>query len=169
MSMSNKKQRKRVDTLLKGLTYGSAMVSLIILSSIFLFVFSRGAHLLNFELITSDYHAKGYVTELLSVDPCDCIDTPIFPEGVYYAPKFGVAFEDDIDLLGKNVVEIAYIHPNSPLLSMTDKGIGTEKVALKTDYSIIRIAFHDQPTALSRYGAEAMANQLNQADHIREM
>ncbi|PKK96182.1 MAG: phosphate ABC transporter, permease protein PstA, partial [Tenericutes bacterium HGW-Tenericutes-3] len=50
-----------------------------------------------------------------------------------------------------------------------NKGIGTDNLVLEPGYSIIRIAYNDAPSSLSRFGAEQMINDFDQKDHFREL
>ena len=158
------------DGILQGITYLSSTVSLITLLAIVLFVFGRGYKLLNFDLIVENFESQGYVADLFDdFIFCDCPATIDLSDDFYYSEKWGIALSDGTDLLGKNIIEIEYIHPDSPFKMVQDKGIGEEPIILRTDYDIIRIAFEDYPTALSRYGAKNMIDSLNANNSIREI
>jgi len=168
--MSSNIKRKTTDLFLQGLTYLASSISLITLLSIIVFVFGKGYKLINFQLIINDYESKGYVAELQHGSQfCNCDAQMDFEDGTYYSRRWGIAFSDSIDLLGKNVVEVEYVSPFSPFRALQDKGIGTEPILMRTDYTIIRIAFDDKPSALSRDGAQIMANELDNSDSFREI
>ncbi|TNF09021.1 MAG: phosphate ABC transporter permease PstA, partial [Bacillota bacterium] len=103
------------------------------------------------------------------VEFCYCEPTKDLPDDVYYSEKWGVGLIDDKDLLGKNIIEVYYVHPNSPFMEMYDKGVGTIDLTLGLNTSIIRIAYEDQPTSLSRYGAMNMVIDLENSSDIREL
>lgn len=168
--MSKNKRRKMYDTFLNGITYFASSISFIVLLAILIFIFGKGYKLLNLDLIVENFESQGYVADLYdNARLCNCESNIIFDEGVYYSSKWGIAVSDQIDLLGKNIIQIVYINPKSPLLKVRDKGIGNEPIELRDEYHIIRIAFDDYPTALSRYGAENMINYLNANDDFREI
>ncbi len=169
--MSNSRRMTKIkDFILQSITYLSSFVSLGALLIIVGFLFSKGIHLLNINLITENYLSTGFVADVFPDTPlCNCEPTIELGENVYYSPKWGIALVDSKDLLGKNVIEIEYVHANSPLRQVNDKGIGIEPIRLRTDYDMIRIAFDAYPTALSRFGAENMINSLEANDTIREM
>ena len=166
--MSNK--RKLKDLFLQIMTYAASMMSLLALSLIVFYVASNGLKLLNMDLIRNNYLAINYIADLKSDDTfCNCTITMDLGDDMYYSDRWGVALKDDRDLMGKNVVEVAYIHPNSPFNELINKGVGEEYLHLKPEYAIIRIAYEDRPSSLSRFGAEVMVFELNQATGFREL
>ncbi len=166
--MSSK--RKRNDLILQIITYGASLLSLLTLSLIIYFVASRGLKLLNFDLIRNNYQAVTYIAEPIDQDDyCLCDATIDLPNNAYYSQRWGVAFIDTRDLLGKNVIEVYYVHKDSPMNEFINKGIGTDNLVLEPGYSIIRIAYNDAPSSLSRFGAEQMINDFDQKDHFREL
>lgn len=168
--MSKNKKRNLSDVILNGITYLASSISLITLVAILIFIFGKGYRLLNFDLLVENFESQGYVADIYdNVRLCNCDAEINFDEGTYYSKQWGVALKDQEDLLGKTVVGVAYVHPKSPLLKVRDKGIGNDPIELRTDYHIIRIAFDQYPTALSRYGAENMINYLDANDNLREI
>lgn len=165
--MSNK--RKVNDIILQVLTYGSAFFSLLILSLILFFVISKGVRLLNMDLITNNYLAVNYIAEIDDDNLCLCENTKDYPKDVYYSSQWGLALTDEMDLLGKTIVSVYDVHDDSPFQSMVNKGVSEDKLKLGVNYSIIRIAYNDRPSSLSRYGAEMMIEELEQASNIREL
>jgi phosphate transport system permease protein len=164
--MSNSVRIK--DTILQGITYVASFISLFVLLMIIGFVFTKGIHLLNWDLVTHNYQAVNHIAALETDQLCNCENSRI-DDDAFYSAKWGIALKDDIDLMGKNVIVVAHVDENSPFQSMKDKGVGEEKLSLDLDYSIIRIAFEGKPTALSRYGAEKMVEALDQSDSFREL
>src|SRR5690606_28858545 len=123
----------------------------------------------NMDLILNNYESVTYVTELkedYSVGNYT-IDFEL-EDDVYYSTKWGIALRDDMDLLGKNIIFIDYVHEDSPLLHMVNKGIGQSEIELKDKYAVVRIAFTNQPSALSIQGAENMISMLDMVESIRE-
>ena len=166
--MSNK--RKIKDLLMKMVTYSSAFFSLIVLSLIIGYVLSRGFKLLNLDLITNNYKAVNYIAEVdETASLCNCPSDESYPEGIYYSDIWGLALKDEINLLGKTEVTVYAVHENSPLKDMVNKGISEEPLALNINYAIIRIAYPDRASSLSRYGSMQMIEELNQATSIREL
>jgi phosphate transport system permease protein len=168
--MSKNKKRKASDFFLNSVTYLSSTVSLITLLGILIFIFGQGFKLLNVDLLVENFESQGYVADLYdNVRLCNCEPTIEFDENTYYSPKWGVALSDTTDLLGKTVVKVEFVDKDSPLYKVRDKGIGNDPIELRDEYHIIRIAFDEYPTALSRYGSENMINYLEANDSLREI
>ena len=166
--MSNK--RKMNDGILQTITYASAFFTLIILSMIIWYVASNGVRLLNRDLLTNNYLAVNYIAGFDDITPlCECPADENYPDDVYYSTTWGLALKDDTDLLGKNIIVVYDLHPNSPFNSMINKGVSEERLSLGINYVIIRIAYDDRPSSLSRFGSEIMIQELDQMDHIREL
>jgi phosphate transport system permease protein len=167
--MSNK--RKLVDRMYQGITYLAASVAVVVLSMIFIYVFSNGAGLINFELITSDYHAQFYNGGLGESVVYSTTDEPTtLSEDTYYSEKWGIALSDGIDREGKNTIIVDYIADDSPLLTMLDRN-SEEAVVITIEKGnvITSIKFFDKASALSIYGAENMINELDASDDFKEI
>jgi len=163
-------KQKSKDLFLQIITYMASFFSLVTLSLIVFYVASNGLKLLNMDLITNNYQAFNYIADTKDNNVlCNC-DSPItIPANTYYSSKWGIALTDGIDLLGKNIVEVYYVHPDSPLKELINKGTGEEMLYLDEDYSIIRIAYEASASSLSRYGAERMLMELDLQDDFREL
>ena len=168
--MSKNNKRRIIDGLLNGITYFASSVSFISLIAILIFVFGKGYKLLNLNLIVENFESQGYVADLYdNTKLCNCEAAIEIKEGFYYSQKWGIALSDNVDLLGKTVIQVEYVDNKSPFLKLRDKGIGNDSIELRDDYHIIRIAFDDYPTALSRYGAKNMINYLEANNSLREI
>ena len=153
-----------------GITYLASFISLAVLLAIIGFVFAKGYRLINLDLITHNYTAVTYISDLNQGYELDIYQTDkAFGENTYYSTKWGVALTDDKDLQGKNVVVVSYVHPDSPFQTLNNKGVGQDILELRIDYEIIRIAFTGSPSALSSRGALLMIDTLNGQDDIREL
>ncbi|HEY8405694.1 MAG TPA: phosphate ABC transporter permease PstA [Acholeplasma sp.] len=162
-------KRKFFDGLRLSSTYLAAILSFLVLLLILIQIFSSGIPLLNFDLITNNFESVTYISDLKEGKlPGNYPTNQNFGDNVYYSEKWGIALRDDTDLLGKNIIFIEYIHPDSPLLTMNNKGVGQSELTLSNKYSIIRIAFDSSPSALSIHGSENMIGLLDLEDSIRE-
>ena len=161
------------DGVLQFFTFTLSSVTLVTLSAIVIFVFQTGAPLLNLDLFNYDYTSNTYISEpsLVNgeVEFCNCAPTRLLDEGVNYSEKWGVGLSDDEDVLGKPVVIIDYIHQNSPLVTLKNKGFGPETFRLLDEFYIRRIAFFDQPSALDIFGSQFMIDMLDANDTFREL
>lgn len=165
--MLSKHQKENI---YKGITYGASFVSLGVLLLIVGYVFLNGFKLLNFDLITHNYSAVTYIADLdEGFELGNYTTSRDFSEETFYSEKWGLALTDDEDLQGKNVIVVTYVHPDSPLHMLQNKGVGDPNLDLRIDYEIIRIAFEGAASALSSRGAETMIALLDQQDDIREL
>ena len=170
----NRRTWQRIkDGFLQFFTFALSSVTLLTLSAIVIFVFQTGAPLLNIDLINYDYTSNTYISEPIlvngEVELCNCAPTITLNEGVVYSEKWGVGLSDDEDVLGKPVVIINYIHQDSPLVLLKNRGVGPETFRLLDEYYIRRIAFFDQPSALDIYGSQVMIDMLDANNTFREL
>lgn len=166
--MSNK--RKWKDGFLQGITYLASFFSIAALLMIIGFVFLNGFKLLNWDLITHNYVAVSHIADLKDGAEVGVYEaTKTLGDDVYYSVKWGLGLRDDINIQGKTVVVVDYVHPDSPFVMLNDKGVGEADLSLSIDYEIIRIAFENTSSALSVYGSEAMIDILDSQDTFREL
>ena len=173
--MVNRRGIQRIkDGILQTITYVFSGFSLLTLTMIVIFVFQTGAPLLDLDLITYNYTSNTYISELIydeegKVPFCFCEPTRPIDNDSFYSSKWGIALGDDIDVLGKGVVTITYIHQNSPMKTLQDKGFGQEVFNLLPEYYVRRIAFYDGPSSVDIFGAQNMLAMLDAKDDFREL
>lgn len=162
-----RKPRRMSDRVLQTFTMLATFVSVLGLGLIFYFVFSKGLDLLSVELFTSNYHAKSYIAELKEYEEVT-YGLPNFSgdEDVFVVPRYGLALRQGIDLAGNGVVEVHYIHPDSPFNTMISAEVGLDTIDMDANNIIERISYVDHPTSLSRRGAELMAQELNDPERV---
>lgn len=167
--MSNK--RKRIDFTYQFITYLASSIAVLVLSSIFLFVFGNGSKLLNFDLIVNDYHGQFFNGGITEVTEFSNTPKPTFlDEEAIYSTRWGIALQDNLDREGKNIIEIVYIAEDSPLLLMFDKNENNyDDFGIKVGNVVTAIKFYDKNSALPIYGAEVMINELDDVDDFREL
>jgi phosphate transport system permease protein len=168
--MSSK--RKIKDYFYQSITYFAAFIAVATLSLIFLFVFINGYKLLDFGLLTNDYHASFYNGALEEGYSFSSTPKPSsLSEDVYYSEKWGLGLLDDIDREGNSIIIVDYISKDSPLLLMYDKNNEEEikLIEFKEGQLVSKIAYFDKGTSLTRTGAEVMILDLDSVDSIREI
>ncbi len=177
VSVHAKRWRKAKDIIRQSTTYLFASLGVVVLAAIIIFVLTRGAKLLSFDLLTSNFAAQTYVVDSSVTYEVDHIGTYELPdhadkENVYFSSRWGVAFEDTTDKEGGAIVKIAYVAPGSPFLSVNDKG-SESALELTTKMHITKIMYDDiggtLGLAFSKDGAESMAISLDKAQGIRNM
>lgn len=171
--MSSK--RKRVDRAYQGITYLASSVAVIILSMIFIFVFTNGSDLLNFDLLINDYHAQFYnggideVSEFSTITLREAVNDE-YDQPVYYSSEWGIGLIDGDDREGNSIIEVVYLAEDSPLLNMYDKNENDyEDFGIKVGNTLTAIKFYEKSSALPIQGAENMINQLDSEVEFREM
>lgn len=167
--MSNK--RKKFDKLLQTITYISASVGVLILSLIVVFVIRNGVGLINFDLITNDYHAQFYNGGIDEVTTFSNTPRPneLATDDIY-SEKWGIALRDGLDREGKPIIEVVFIAEDSPLYAMYDKNnLENTEFKIEVENIISSVKFDDKPSALSIYGAEYMINELDAENQFREI
>lgn len=168
--MFNRYLRKFIDWVLQTLTFLFSSVSFITLGAIFLFVFNQGWSLINIDLLIYPYESETILAEPNEeISFCECEATIDLNENVFYSIKWGIGFIEDEDILGQPSVQLAYIHPESPLKILQNKGIQDDTVTLLPEYLIQKISYNDRSASFARRGVERMVNELNSSNSIYEI
>ena len=168
--MFNRNLRKFIDWVLQILTFLFSSVSFITLGAIFLFVFNQGWSLINIDLLIYPYESETILAEPNEeISFCECEATIDLNENVFYSIKWGIGFIEDEDILGQPSVQLAYIHPESPLKILHNKGIQDDTVTLLPEYLIQKISYNDRSASFARRGVERMVNELNSSNSIYEI
>ena len=146
MIRENRRSSKVSDGLLNGITYLSSLISVTVLISIFIFIFSKGSSLISFDLLKNDYWSKNYLVE---------VKTEVNHSGSFTAPddltsqasfseKWGIAFVDALSNDKHELVLVEYIDPLSPFAHTIDKSAGANKgldLTLEVGVQIEKIDF----------------------------
>ena len=161
-------RRKWKDLLLSFLTYLGSAFSIFFLAITLIFVVSRGASLIGWDLITGDYHSRYYAGRPEADVVCVMCEDPGITDG-FYSERYGIVLRDDRDRAGNVVIRVAYIDENSPLNEFQDTNRADRTVGLIEGAVVTRVAYFDAPSSLTRNGAERMVNALDEGNPIREM
>lgn len=165
--MSSK--RKAIDIAYQAITYIASSISLLALSMIVYFVWSNGSGLLNFDLLTKDYHAQYFNGELQEEYSYSTTERPSdLDDSVYYSERYGIGLADGKDREGNPIILVEYLAPDSPMLRLADKN-SEAVISIEEDMLVSKISFFDKATALRSFGAENMINELNEVDEFREI
>ena len=117
--MQNK--RKIKDIILQSITYIFSSFGILILVAIFVFIFSKGASTLSFDMITGDYHQEVYNLSYDEKNNTNLEDKKI--ENSYYSTRWGIALQDGTNNAGESVVYVSYIDENSCLRGLKDQNL----------------------------------------------
>jgi len=165
-------KRKIIDVIYQVLTYLAAGVAVLVLGSIFMFVFIKGSSLLSWGLITNDYHPEFYNGGLENEVIFENIDTPSsLSEGSFFSEKWGIALKTDEDREGNTIIIVDYVADNSPFVTqMIDKNNDDNDTFTIVKGNIVSaIKFDGKASALAIHGAEHMINELDDSDNFREI
>lgn len=166
--MQNK--RKIKDIILQSITYIFSSFGILILIAIFVFIFSKGATTLSFDMITGDYHQEVYNLAYEEKNVTNLEEKNI--ENSYYSTRWGIALQDGTNNAGENVVYVSYIDENSCLRGLKDQTTASP-FALKKGYIVTKIILLDEEDnmiiSISKYKAEKMINQINKGISITDM
>ncbi|MDD3107189.1 MAG: hypothetical protein PHP65_05275 [Bacilli bacterium] len=117
--------RKAKDLFLNTITYVSSSFGFIILVLLLVFIFQRGIKLLDWSLLTSDYHQETYnvsITDTKNYQLGNYVNPPI--EEGYYSNIWGISLKDDVDKNNERIVTICYLAPLSPFSTVAKLEIG---------------------------------------------
>lgn len=132
------KKRRRNDALLNGLTYVASGLSVLVLGSVLWFLVAKGITSLNWDLVKNNYWSKNLLGTVEKQPGDYQIDQEIDGE---YSVKWGIALKDGVDAQKEKIVEVVYIHPSSPLITMTSAVAGEDHrvITLEVGYTIQKI------------------------------
>ena len=169
-----KNNRKLRDNVSKTLVYSLGSVGLIILGMIIFYVVSTGLNLVRWETIIGD--SRTISTDVyLDEGSGSYILIETIDENIVYSEIWGIGLVDSTNKAGYPIVEIAYIHPESPLIQPFDRNVVDEEgnhpqVDLKVGTAIEKALFNNNTIiALAREQASGMIAKLNQATSITSM
>lgn len=165
----SKHKVRAFDVILNSSTYFATIISALALGLIFYFVFINGKDLISLELFRGNYHSRNYIAGFNEyVDTNVAFSMPNYDEEdqIYTIERYGIVLKQDIDLAGNGVVEVVYVHPDSPFNNMISKEVGLDFIDIHVGSIIQRVTYVDHPSSLSRAGAEVFAQQLEESDRI---
>jgi phosphate transport system permease protein len=160
-------KRRIKDGFRLGSTYVCGTMGILVLLSIFLYVLINGSSLLSWDLLSKDYHS-----ETLSFEG-DGLSASSFvmPEdaGSAISSSWGIAFDDEKDLVGNDVVVISYLDVASPLRKLTTN----EGVYLNEDNYFTKAFFLDESgnnvLALAKEGAATVATNFEKGKTLTSL
>ncbi|TVP94004.1 MAG: phosphate ABC transporter permease PstA [Acholeplasmatales bacterium] len=164
------KKRNMLDGLAKGFTYLGALTATFFLGIILYFIMANGLGRFNLALLTSDYHAQYFNGRPLRFEACETCERPDdLSDDILYAPQYGLGLSDTRDRGGNTVIQVTYMHPDSPLHNLVNTNNLNQPVTIAIDTVITRISYTDHPTSLTRRGAASMISDLESGATIYEV
>ena len=168
--------KRKSDLFLNIITYCSSFIGVLLLSSIFLFILSKGASLVNMDLLTKNYWSKNYlVAPVITESNSEYIKPETLSEETYFSSKWGVGFVDTVSNDKQKVILLEYLDENSPLNQLIDTSAGDNQGQSfqieigtqieKIDYVNIK-GVVDFAGALASDTASSLVERLEEADSI---
>lgn len=146
MIRENRRSSKWSDRVLNTITYLSSLVSIFVLVSIFIFIFTKGSALMSFDLLKNDYWSKNYLVEIKAeANHSSTFTRPAdLSEQASFSNKWGIALVDAISNEKQAMVLVEYVDPLSPFAQTIDKSAGVNKgkdLTLEVGVQIEKIDF----------------------------
>ncbi len=171
---ANMKLKNRYDKIASTSVYTLGFIGVIILSMIIFYVTTKGLSLVSWDTITGD-SATINTNVYLDTGAGTYIPDATLSEEIYYSETWGIGLIDTRDREGHPIIEIAYLHPNSPLLVSLDKNNSDEEgnpieIEIKLNTAIEKAIFNNFTSfAFLTDGAEVMRDQFDQATSISDL
>ena len=166
--------RKLRDRFTKTIVYTLGSIGVVILAMIIYYVVSTGLSLVKWDTIIGD--SRTISTDVYLDDGAGSyVLNESLDEAIVYSEIWGIGFVDSTNKAGYPIVEVAYIHPDSPLMNPYDRNTVDEEgnhpqVELKVGTSIEKALFNNNTIiALAREQASGMITKLNQATSVTSM
>lgn len=161
---SNK--RKIGDTILNLTTIISTLLMVLILSSIIIYIFTRGVKTLSWKFLFSDYYE-----ELTIVETDKSQNTFSNPniKNTYFSEKYGIALKNDMTLDGNRCITIEYIAVDSPFNVLKIVSSNESYKAKKGEsVDVLMGETNDSESIFASVsdGAKVFCEKLNKADKI---
>lgn len=171
---ANMKLKNRYDKIASTSVYTLGFIGVIILSMIIFYVTTTGISLVSWDTITGD-SATINTNVYLDTGAGTYLPDTTLSEEIYYSETWGIGLIDTRDREGHPIVEIAYLHPDSPLLVSLDKNNTDEEgnpieIEIKLNTAIEKAIFNNFTSfAFLTDGAEVMRDQFEQATSISDL
>jgi phosphate transport system permease protein len=171
---ANMKLKKRYDKIASTSVYSLGFIGVIILSMIIFYVTTTGLSLVSWDTITGDSSTIN-TNVYLDTGAGTYIPDATLSEEIYYSETWGIGLIDTRDREGHPIIEIAYLHPESPLLTSLDKNNTDEEgnpieIEIKLNTAIEKAIFNNFTSfAFLTDGAEVMRDQFDQATTISDL
>jgi len=171
---SSKSLKKRYDLIAKSSIYSLGFIGVLILGMVISYVVITGASLVSWDMITGD--SQDINTNVnLDVGPGYYLLEEDIDDNIFYSQAWGLGFIDELDREGHAIVEIAYIHTDSPFLNALDKNNvdeeGNPVVLSLTENTSVQTAIFNNYQAFAFYsdGAQSMKDQFEAATQIDDL
>lgn len=159
------------DKILNTITYFASGISVFVLGAVLVFLFSKGFSTLNWDLIVNNYWSQNLLGTVDSVGGDYNISEDV--DGIYSA-RWGIALKDAVNAQKEKVIEVTYIHPDSPLKTMLSSSAGdnNKEITLEDGYTIQKIDIVTSdgiPTFTGKIMSQDAATVITNIDTAQEI
>ncbi|MFA6661915.1 MAG: phosphate ABC transporter permease PstA [Bacilli bacterium] len=161
--------RKIKDNILNAITYLCALFGILILVLLLIYIFSTGASVLSFKLLTSDYESESY-SLVMPDEYTYVLNTYVNSNNsANFSTKWGIELADECNTEGVDIVTITYIDEKSPFMNLIQNTNKTSyKIAIGSE--ITTMAVYDDLgnyiSVLTNKGAAKAISYLDQGTSI---
>ena len=168
---TNRMPRVISDRFLQLLTVLSATLAVVVLTSLFVYIFSHGLSLINADLLRSDYWSLSKIVALDETrnQPGSYPRPENLGAEVAWSEKWGVGFVDHLSHEKKQLVLIEPVAENSPLASAVDTSAGANQgkpVAMSAGLQVEKIDFTNASGTADFTGMLASASAAEVAETL---
>lgn len=174
MKHKSKRKKRIYDLVASTLVYGLGFIGVIILGIVITYVSVTGLKLVKWDTIIGDSQTIN-TNVFLEDGPGIYEATRSLDDDVYYTESWGLGLVNAIDREGHKIVEVAYIHPDSPFKNSLDKNNSDEDgnpriIEVKIDTALQSVIM-DNFTRFAFYteGAESIRDAMDQATQINDL
>lgn len=166
--------RKKYDVWGKSFTFLASSLTIVILVSIFSFIFIKGIGTLNPNMIFSDYWGDNYYVGFESEQGNIVVRPDNLPDDVYYSPRYGIGLKDTISSAKEKEVIITYIAPESVFantISLTTDDNYHKPMEIKLDSKFEMLHYKENSQekvagSLNKQSSEEIISILNQENVV---
>ncbi len=181
MNVTKKQQRQRTlkDAFLNGLTAFSSMLSVLVLTILLGYVFSKGIGLVNVDLLRNQYWSKSAIVAVEEGTQSGTFERPEdLPKEAVWSEKWGIALIDAVSHEKQALVLVERVDENSVFAATVDTSAGPNQgksYPVVPGLQVQKIDFTDQQGNANFTGmlasetAEEMVHALDQAVSIRSV
>lgn len=102
------------DLVMQGLCWLLSAISVFMLAAILVFLLSRGARFINWDLLSKNYNSESIMTAIEDGAPGEFLKPENLPPDSYFSSRFGIALQDTLDKHKAKVMTVVHLDEHSP-------------------------------------------------------
>jgi len=167
-------KKRFYDRFASTFVYGFGLIGVLILAMVITYVSITGINLVKWDTIIGDSQTIN-TNVFLEEGPGNYEATITLDEDIYYTEAWGLGLINTTDREGHKIVEVAYIHPDSPFINSLDKNNqdenGDPRIIEVKNETALQSVILDGFTSFGFYtdGAEVMRDLMDQATQVNDL